>query len=187
MNGWLTDWVFLLYNCYCFIATVSFPPKWKIVVIALHKSTPLTPMCCQCVTVDQLFDSFKYCITAWCYMMTISAGIHSWMCIFLSTDTNIFCISLSFPFICLFFCYFTLPCFSHPSIPFCCFHCLSMALLCSLITLLMRLPSPVFCTLQFLAFLPFPISSFLPSTVPCPILPTLLPPLSSPFLSSRLL
>lgn len=147
-------------------------------------------MHCQCVTVNQLFDLFKYCITAWCDMMTISAGIHSWMCIFFSRQTLTFSASLSpSHFFATFFFYFNLPCFSHLSIPFCCFHYLSMAPLCSLISLCLcaRPLHPDSRSLQFLAFLPFPISSFLPPTVPRPVLPTLFPPHCPSFLSPRLL
>lgn len=148
-------------------------------------------MHCQFVNVSQLFDLLRYCITAWCYIMTISAGIHSWMCIFLSTDTNIFCISLSFPFLChifslLYSSFFLSP--LHPILLFPSFVHGSASL--PHITLLMRLPSPsglLHLTIFGPFFYPYPISSFLTPTLPRPVFPTLLPPLCPPFLSPRLL
>lgn len=154
---------------------VSNPFKWKTVVTALHKSTPLTLMHCRFVTVNQLFDLLRYCIT-------ISAGKHSWMCIFLSNDTNIFCISLSFPFLCHIFLFLYFFLFSSPFHPILLFP-LFVHGSASLphITLLVCLPSPsgpphltilTFFALPYKQFphphsplpsLPYPTSSTLPS------------------------
>lgn len=114
-------------------------------LIALHKSTPLTLMPCQCVTVNQLF--FKCCITAWCYMMTGFLLEYTHECAFFSRQTLTFSASLSLLPISLphFFFLFTLILFfltspSH-SVVFPLFvHC--SALLPHVTSLPLRLPSP---------------------------------------------
>ena len=191
-RGW--DWQT---ECSFCLVTVSFPVlsnplKWKTVVIALHKSTPLTLMPCQCVTVNQLF--FKCCITAWCYMMTGFLLEYTHECAFFSRQTLTFSASLSLLPISLphfFFSFYFNLVFSHLSIPLGCFsivcpslrfapscHFFASALALSILT-----PAP----LRFLAFLPLLTSSFLPPAVPRPVLPTLLPPHCPPPLSPRLL
>lgn len=175
--------VIILLQPPCHFLSCQTPPKRKTVFIALHKSAPLTSMHRRCVTVNQTFDWNKYCMVFWRWLLEYTCAF------FLSTDTNMFCISLSFPFLChLFLTFIFLVFLTYPS-RLVCFHSVVSILASSLphyhLCLCVCPLHPNSCT--FWPCSPFEPSSFLTPALPRPVLPTLLPPHRYPFLSPRLL